>query len=77
MTALTARQYWEHDEGISQNLRECLLYLLAAVRLAPDRPIWLGTKRARPVVVYTDASDENGLAKIGGITFKEGCAPQA
>jgi hypothetical protein len=77
MTALTARQYWEHGEGMTQNLEECLRYLLAAVRLAPDRAVWLDARRKRPVVVYTDASDEKGVAKIGGIAFRDGWTPQA
>ena len=75
MAALTARQHWEKDTRVTDNLRDCLRYLLAAVRQAPDRTVWLSAPARAPVIVYTDASDEKGEARIGGIVYKSGCKP--
>ena len=77
MTALTARQYWEEETWLTDNLHQCLLYLLAAARCAPDRVVRLFDEQLPPVIVYTDAADEKGQAKLGGIAYRAGHKPQA
>ena len=57
------------------SLEQCLLYIKAAAAYAPDRSIRLRTVQRPPVIAYTDASDEGGVAKLGGIVFAPGQKP--
>ena len=61
---------------MTDNLHQCLTYLLAAAQCAPDRAVRLDKHSKSPVLVYTDASDEWGHAKIGGIAFTDSRRPQ-
>ena len=75
LTALTARQYWESREDITENLELCLRYLRAAAAKAPDRALPIRRVPKEPVIVYTDAADEKGQAKLGGIVYAPGQKP--
>ena len=57
------------------NLEQCLLYIKAAATSAPDRSIPLRPVYRPPVIAYTDASDEGGEAKLGGIVYVPGQKP--
>jgi len=77
LSALVARQYWELTTDITENLSLCMAYLAAAAAHALMRCIALRPVAKRPVLVYTDAADERGLAKLGGVIFRHGDKPQA
>ena len=77
LTALTARQYWERATHLTQNMSDSLTYLLAAARCAPARSVQLIPEARAPVLVYTDASDEDGRARMGAIVYRPGHKPHA
>ena len=69
MSALIARQYWEEGVDITGNLRAALLFLMAVVRYQADRSVALMPRPSRPVLVYTDASDEAGRVRVGALVI--------
>ena len=71
MSALIARQYYELASEITVNLDSALRFLVAVVEHQPDRAVPLCLAPARPVVVYTDASDERGQVRVGALVFDD------
>ena len=58
LTALTARQYWEHVRyhALTPELAEALYFLQEALTTMPDRKIKIGATEGSSQVMYTDAS---------------------
>ena len=74
--ALTARQYWDQCEEVTEgsNLWESLLYIAAAAQWMPDRCISLVRPVAPPVRVYTDASADADRVRLGAkVLLPDGC----
>ena len=78
MYAFTARQYWEVTTSVSagSNLWMALHFVIAAARHAPDMAVDLIETSLPPVVLYTDASDEDGFTRIGAKLLVPGQAPR-
>ena len=77
LAAITARQYWEGDASVTSNLDAALEYLQLAAEAMPDRLVSLHPGAARPLLVYTDASDEGGRARVGALVVEPGRPAQA
>ena len=75
MSALIARQHYEHEESITPNLRWSLDYIVEALRHMPAKSIPITPCTSKPVVVYTDASDEPGRTRVGGMVLVPGAKP--
>ena len=75
MTALTARQYWEHvrDHALTPKLAEALYFLQEALTTMPDRKIKVGVTGGPSHVMYTDASTlTKGGLRLGLLLLEEG-----
>ena len=79
MYAFTARQYWEVTTSVpaGSNLWMALHFVIAAARHAPDMAVDLIETSLPPVVLYTDASDEDGNTRIGAKLLVPGQPPQS
>ena len=77
LSALVARQYYDDTTAIPEgsNLHASLRYLQAAVRYAPAVPVPLLAPPQPPIVVYTDASLEDGRLRIGAKVLVPGRRP--
>eukprot|EP00973_Karenia_brevis_P058038 8079605-Karenia_brevis.AAC.1 len=69
MAALTARQYYQQFTTIDKNLSDALDFIKTIVEGQMPRLISLSLKPIPPVLVYTDASFENGVMRVGAVLY--------
>ena len=78
LSAFIARPYWETSTNVipGSNLALDIDYLVAAMRHAQDLCLAVSPSQERPVLVYTDASLEAGVARIGICLLVPGSRPR-
>ena len=67
LSAFIARQYYEDLISMTPNLEASICFLMAAVRWHQDRTIPVVPRRRPLALVYTDASDEGGVVRVGAL----------
>ena len=62
---------------LTDNRDAAFEFLELTAELQPNRTVRLGRDSRPPVLVYTDASDEEGIARIGALIVVPGLPPSA
>ena len=76
-SALIARQYYELTLAVHTSLLYCLHYVRTIVQMVQDRMIPIGPSVEPPVIIYSDASLEQGILTIGAVCLPPHGKPQA
>ena len=76
LSALIARQHFEHTDVVHERLAMSLTYLKATLCVCASRSYSLEQRVQRPTLIYTDASAEapcdSGL-RLGAVVLQDGC----
>eukprot|EP00971_Amphidinium_carterae_P346954 6488721-Amphidinium_carterae.1 len=77
LTALIARQYFEDRPGhqLTEKLTDALTYIRYTMEVASGRILHLRQLQVQPIIIYTDASAEGWVLRLGTLILKPGQRP--